>query len=239
MHPLAVESARRARAASRTRSPSSTRSRRRSTRSSSWRSTRGRRGDLPRGGRPAARDRDRRGPPPHACPAAAARSGWPADWGRRPQRDATCPDRQQTIPATIDWSLQLLGPAEQRLFARFPVFHGAVPLEAVEAVWAGRRRGRPAQRAGGPQPGAAYDRLPQRAALRDARARAGPRRPAGRRRTARPPGPPTRRTSRPGSTTSTSAGGPTRPTAGSTTSARCCRRCGRRTRGRRARATCR
>ncbi|CUR60493.1 hypothetical protein NOCA1210132 [metagenome] len=46
------------------------------------------------------------------------------------------PDRHQTIPATIDWSLQLLGPAEQRLFALFSVFHGAVPLEAVEAVWA-------------------------------------------------------------------------------------------------------
>jgi len=45
------------------------------------------------------------------------------------------PDRQQTIPATIDWSLQLLAPAEQRLFALFSVFQGAVPLEAVEAVW--------------------------------------------------------------------------------------------------------
>ncbi|WP_374455586.1 NB-ARC domain-containing protein [Nocardioides sp.] len=45
------------------------------------------------------------------------------------------PDRQQTIPATIDWSLQLLGPAEQRLFGLFAAFHGAVPLEAVEAVW--------------------------------------------------------------------------------------------------------
>ncbi|NPD05623.1 AAA family ATPase [Nocardioides sp. zg-1308] len=46
------------------------------------------------------------------------------------------PDRQQTIPAAIDWSLQLLGPAEQRLFGLFSLFHGAVPLEAVEAVWA-------------------------------------------------------------------------------------------------------
>ena len=46
------------------------------------------------------------------------------------------PDRHQTIPATIDWSLQLLGPPEQRLFGLFSVFHGAVPLEAVEAVWA-------------------------------------------------------------------------------------------------------
>jgi predicted ATPase/DNA-binding SARP family transcriptional activator len=46
------------------------------------------------------------------------------------------PDRQQTIPATIDWSLQLLGTAERRLFGLFAVFHGPVPLEAVEAVWA-------------------------------------------------------------------------------------------------------
>ncbi|PUA80640.1 ATP-binding protein [Nocardioides currus] len=45
------------------------------------------------------------------------------------------PGRQQTIPATIDWSLQLLGPDERRLFARLSVFRGAVPLEAVEAVW--------------------------------------------------------------------------------------------------------
>lgn len=35
-----------------------------------------------------------------------------------------------------DWSLQLLGPTEQRLFTRLAVFNGAVPLEAVEAVWA-------------------------------------------------------------------------------------------------------
>jgi predicted ATPase/DNA-binding SARP family transcriptional activator len=45
------------------------------------------------------------------------------------------PDRQQTIPAAVDWSLQLLGPAERRLFDLFSVFHGAVPLAAVEAVW--------------------------------------------------------------------------------------------------------
>lgn len=45
------------------------------------------------------------------------------------------PDRQQTIPATIDWSLQLLSRAEQELFARFSVFHGPVSLEAVEALW--------------------------------------------------------------------------------------------------------
>lgn len=45
------------------------------------------------------------------------------------------PGRQQTIPATIDWSLQLLGPAERLLFARLSVFKGAVPLAAVEALW--------------------------------------------------------------------------------------------------------
>jgi predicted ATPase/DNA-binding winged helix-turn-helix (wHTH) protein len=44
------------------------------------------------------------------------------------------PQRQQTIPATIDWSLQLLGWAEQRLFQRLGVFAGPVPLEAIEVV---------------------------------------------------------------------------------------------------------
>jgi predicted ATPase/DNA-binding SARP family transcriptional activator len=48
------------------------------------------------------------------------------------RRDA--PARQQTIPATIDWSLQLLGPEERRLFARLGVFAVAVPLQAVERV---------------------------------------------------------------------------------------------------------
>ena len=47
-------------------------------------------------------------------------------------RDA--PGRQRTVPATIDWSLQLLGPAERALFARLGVFAGQVPLDAVEQV---------------------------------------------------------------------------------------------------------
>lgn len=46
------------------------------------------------------------------------------------------PPRQHTIAATIDWSLQLLRAAEQRLFARLGVFAGAVPLEAVERICA-------------------------------------------------------------------------------------------------------
>ena len=44
------------------------------------------------------------------------------------------PPRQQTVSATIDWSLQLLGTSEQDLFTRLGVFAGAVPLEAIEEV---------------------------------------------------------------------------------------------------------
>ncbi|MET0767132.1 MAG: BTAD domain-containing putative transcriptional regulator, partial [Aeromicrobium sp.] len=44
------------------------------------------------------------------------------------------PERQQTVPATIDWSLRLVGEDERDLFVRLGVFAGAVPLEAVEQV---------------------------------------------------------------------------------------------------------
>src|SRR4051812_895361 len=44
------------------------------------------------------------------------------------------PPRQLTIPATIDWSLQLLGAPEQGLFAALGVFAGPVPIEAIEQV---------------------------------------------------------------------------------------------------------
>jgi predicted ATPase len=44
------------------------------------------------------------------------------------------PSRQRTIPATIDWSLQLLGDAERRLFVQLGVFSGPVPLEVIEQV---------------------------------------------------------------------------------------------------------
>jgi predicted ATPase/class 3 adenylate cyclase len=43
------------------------------------------------------------------------------------------PERQQTLRATIEWSYQLLTPAEQRLFELLSVFAGA-SVEAVEAV---------------------------------------------------------------------------------------------------------
>ena len=42
--------------------------------------------------------------------------------------------RQQTLRATIEWSHELLEPAEQRLFARLAVFRGGCRLEAAEEV---------------------------------------------------------------------------------------------------------
>jgi predicted ATPase/serine/threonine protein kinase len=44
------------------------------------------------------------------------------------------PTRQQTLRGAIDWSYDLLNPAEQKLFRRLTVFVGGCTLEAVEAV---------------------------------------------------------------------------------------------------------
>ena len=44
------------------------------------------------------------------------------------------PTRQQTLRGAIDWSYNLLDPAEQKLFARLSVFAGGCTLEAVETV---------------------------------------------------------------------------------------------------------
>ncbi len=44
------------------------------------------------------------------------------------------PERQQTLRATMDWSYDLLSPAEQKLFRRLSVFVGGCNLEGVEAV---------------------------------------------------------------------------------------------------------
>jgi tetratricopeptide (TPR) repeat protein len=53
------------------------------------------------------------------------------------------PARQQTLNATIEWSYQLLGPGEQRLFELLAAFSGAT-FEAVETV-AGSVNGRGTQ----------------------------------------------------------------------------------------------
>jgi len=44
--------------------------------------------------------------------------------------------RQQTLRATIDWSYDLLGDDERRLFERLAVFDGSFTLEAAEAIGA-------------------------------------------------------------------------------------------------------
>jgi predicted ATPase/DNA-binding winged helix-turn-helix (wHTH) protein len=44
------------------------------------------------------------------------------------------PQRQQTLRAAIDWSYDLLSPAEQKLFRRVSVFVGGCTLEGAEAV---------------------------------------------------------------------------------------------------------
>jgi WD40 repeat protein/predicted ATPase/DNA-binding SARP family transcriptional activator len=49
------------------------------------------------------------------------------------------PARQQTMRATIAWSYDLLGPAEQTLFRRLAVFAGGWTPEAAEAVWADKK----------------------------------------------------------------------------------------------------
>lgn len=46
------------------------------------------------------------------------------------------PSRQRTIPATIDWSLQLLREAERELFVQLGIFSGPVTLEMIEHVCA-------------------------------------------------------------------------------------------------------
>jgi predicted ATPase len=44
------------------------------------------------------------------------------------------PERQQTLRAAMDWSYDLLTPAEQKLFRRLSVFVGGCNLESAEAV---------------------------------------------------------------------------------------------------------
>ncbi len=47
---------------------------------------------------------------------------------------ADLPSRQQTMRGTIDWSYDLLDPAERTLFARLAVFVGGFTLETAEAI---------------------------------------------------------------------------------------------------------
>ncbi len=49
-------------------------------------------------------------------------------------RNRTLAERHQTLRATLTWSYDLLGPAEQRFFRRLAVFAGSFSFDAVEAV---------------------------------------------------------------------------------------------------------
>lgn len=46
----------------------------------------------------------------------------------------TVTPRHKTLRATIDWSFELLTPAEQQLLVRLAIFHGSCELEAIESV---------------------------------------------------------------------------------------------------------
>ena len=46
----------------------------------------------------------------------------------------TAPKRQQTLKALIDWSYDLLSPAEQSVFRRMGIYVGSASLESIEAV---------------------------------------------------------------------------------------------------------
>jgi predicted ATPase/DNA-binding SARP family transcriptional activator len=50
------------------------------------------------------------------------------------RRSAAAVGRHRTMRAAIDWSYELLSPAEQKLFGRLSVFAGSFPLDAVEEV---------------------------------------------------------------------------------------------------------
>jgi predicted ATPase len=59
------------------------------------------------------------------------RAGGSLDLGSGP---VDLPDRQRTLRATIEWSYDLLAPAERRLLDRLSVFTGSFTLAAAEAV---------------------------------------------------------------------------------------------------------
>ena len=53
------------------------------------------------------------------------------------------PERQRTIRATIEWSIDLLSPDAQSMFTCLGVFAGDFSLDAAEAVTGGRTVGGP------------------------------------------------------------------------------------------------
>ena len=56
----------------------------------------------------------------------------------------TAPERQLTLSAMLDWSYELLAPAEQRALRRLAIFQGGFSLDSAVAVTGPSRRGEPA-----------------------------------------------------------------------------------------------
>ncbi|MGN6169153.1 MAG: AfsR/SARP family transcriptional regulator, partial [Solirubrobacteraceae bacterium] len=52
-----------------------------------------------------------------------------------PEGPRDVPERQRTLRATIDWSYQLLDPAERNLLAGLSPFIGGVRVDAAESIW--------------------------------------------------------------------------------------------------------
>jgi predicted ATPase/DNA-binding SARP family transcriptional activator len=52
-----------------------------------------------------------------------------------PEGARDLPERQRTLRATIDWSYQLLAPAERSLFSALSAFIGGVRIDTVESIW--------------------------------------------------------------------------------------------------------
>jgi predicted ATPase/class 3 adenylate cyclase len=54
-----------------------------------------------------------------------------------PEGPRDLPERQRTLHAAIDWSYQLLDPAERELFAAMSAFVGGARVDSAELVWGG------------------------------------------------------------------------------------------------------
>ncbi|MGW5349201.1 AfsR/SARP family transcriptional regulator [Streptomyces sp. NPDC004031] len=67
--------------------------------------------------------------------------------------------RQQTLRAVVDWSWDLLDPAERTLLRRLAVFRGGWTLEAIEAICADPVPGGGARTPTAPAPGGSGDRI--------------------------------------------------------------------------------
>ena len=95
---------------------------------------RGGRADLRSARRGAARSRTGGGAHPGALARRRCSNASTAGSPCSSAAPATCPQRQQTLRNTIEWSAELLDDEQRRMLARLGVFRGGFSLEAAEAV---------------------------------------------------------------------------------------------------------